>query len=77
MHIRKIKKYRVNSKTKNFGKKIKQGWIRLAKKKNKYIRIWIDTIPSFKFNYSNNLEIHLLYTRNVEKRLFGKHNFNN
>ena len=69
--LEKLKKYRVNNKTKNFGKKIKQGWIKLAKKNKIKISVsGLDTIPSFKFNYSNNLEISTYFTQEMLKKGF-------
>ena len=64
--LNKLKKLKVNNKIKNFGKKIKKGWIELAKKN--YLKITVtglDTIPSFKFNYPNNLEISTYFTQEM------------
>lgn len=64
--LKKLKKLKVNNKIQNFGKKIKKGWIELAKKN--YLKITVsglDAIPSFKFNYSNNLEISTYFTQEM------------
>jgi glutamate-1-semialdehyde 2,1-aminomutase len=62
----KLKKLKVNQKIVNFGKEIKKGWLKLAKKNNLKIDIsGLDSIPSFKFCYENNLEISTFFTQEM------------
>ncbi len=69
--LKKMKKFKINSKIKLFGKKIKKGWIKAAKKNNLNITVTgIDSIPSFKFNYSNHLEISTFFTQEMLSKGF-------
>jgi glutamate-1-semialdehyde 2,1-aminomutase len=69
--LKKLKKFKVNNKIKNFGKKIKNGWLELAKKNNlKILVTGIDSIPSFKFDYPNNLKISTYFTQEMLSKGF-------
>ena len=66
--LNKLRNLNVNNKIKKYGKSIKTGWIKLAKKNKIKIAVsGLDSIPSFKFDYNNNLEgFHILYSRNAK-----------
>ena len=69
--LEKLKKFKVNKQISNYGKKIKRGWEKLAKK-NK-IKILIsgqDSIPCLNFDYQNNLEIITFFTQEMLKKGF-------
>ena len=69
--LEKLKKFKVNKQISNYGKKIKRGWEKLAKK-NK-IKILIsgqDSIPCLNFDYQNNLEILTFFTQEMLKKGF-------
>ena len=56
--LKKLKKFNINKKISDYGIKIKKSLVKLAKKNNLKITIsGINSIPSFKFDYYNNLEI--------------------
>jgi len=66
--LKKLKRFKVNKIISSYGKKIKNGWIKLAKKNKLEISIsGIDAIPSFKFNYKNNLKIATFFTQEMLK----------
>ena len=64
--LEKLKKLNVNKKIVNYGKKIKNGWLKLAKKNDLRIDIsGLNSIPSFKFCYENNLELSTFFTQEM------------
>ncbi len=69
--LNKLKKFNVNNKIKKFGKIIKRGWTELAKKNKISITVsGLDSIPSFKFNYNNNLEISTYFAQEMLRKGF-------
>ena len=66
--LKKLKRFKINKRISSYGRKIKNGWIKLAKKNGLEISIsGIDAIPSFKFNYKNNLKISTFFTQEMLK----------
>ena len=69
--LKKLKKLRINKILCKYGKKIKEGWEKNAKKNNlKIIITGIDSLPSIKFDYPNNLEITTFFTQEMLKKGF-------
>ena len=69
--LNKLKKLKINKKIARLGKKIKNGWINLARKNE--IKISIsgqDSIPCLKFEYSNNPEVLTYFTQEMLKKNF-------
>jgi glutamate-1-semialdehyde aminotransferase len=66
--LAKIKNLRINKKISKYGLKIKKGWSKLAKKNNINIIIsGIDSIPSFKFDHSDNLKLSTFFIQEMLK----------
>ena len=66
--LEKLIKYKINKKNIKIGQKIKQIWKKAAKNHKLDIIIGgIDTLPSFKFNYSNQEIISTFMTREMLK----------
>ncbi len=66
-----MKKKRVHSKLKIFGKLIKNIWMRIAKENNLKIKIsGQQTMPYLAFDYPNNLEISTFFTQEMIKNKF-------
>ena len=66
-----MKKLKVKKLILNYGKKIKNGWLKNAKKNS--IQIVIsgqDSIPYLSFDYKNNLEILTYFTQEMLKKGF-------
>ena len=65
-----MKKLKVQNKLVRYGKKIKRGWSKLAKKNGINISInGLDYSSVFKFEYKNKKRnLHLFYSRNVKFR---------
>jgi len=64
--LKKLKELKVNKIISNYGKKIKSGWEKIAKKNNLEITIsGIDAIPSFKFNHKDHLKLSTYYTQEM------------
>ena len=64
--LERLKKLNVNKKIVEYGKKIKKGWLKLAKKNNLKINIsGLNSIPSFQFCYENNLELSTFFTQEM------------
>ena len=60
----KMKKLKVQNKLVRYGKKIKRGWSKLAKKNGINISInGLDSLPVFKFEYKNKKEISTYFTQ--------------
>lgn len=69
--LKKLKKLDVNSVISDYGKKIKNGWKKIAKKNDLKITVsGIDAIPSFKFNHKDHLRLSTYYTQEMLKRGF-------
>ena len=69
--LKKLKKFSINKKISDHGIKIKKSLVKLAKKNNLKITIsGINSIPSFKFDYYNNLEISTFFTQEMLKAGF-------
>ncbi len=69
--LKKLKKLKINKVLCNYGKKIKEGWSKNAKKNNlKIIITGLDSIPNLKFDYPNNLEITTFFTQEMLKKGF-------
>ena len=69
--LKKLKKFKINKVLCNYGKKIKEGWKKSAKKNNLRIIITgLDTIPNLKFDYPNNLEITTFFTQEMLEKGF-------
>ena len=69
--LKKMKKLKVNKLISNYGKKIKNGWLKNAEKNS--IQIVIsgqDSIPYLSFDYKNNLEILTYFTQEMLKKGF-------
>tara|TARA_B100000989_G_scaffold94021_1_gene68340 strand:- start:11617 stop:12924 length:1308 start_codon:yes stop_codon:yes gene_type:complete len=69
--LHKLKKYKINKTLSDYGVKIKNGWINLAKKHK--IKISVsgqNSIPCLKFAYSNNSEILTYFTQEMLKKKF-------
>lgn len=66
-----LSKKKINSKNIKIGKKIKNIWLKSAKKNNLNISIGgIDSLPSFKFNYKDQQMIATYFTREMLKLKF-------
>ena len=66
-----MKKNKVQKKLVNIGKKIKDLWIKAAIKNDLKIKIsGQDSMPYFKFDYKNNLEISTFFTQEMLKKNF-------
>ncbi len=64
--LKKMKKLKVQKKLVTFGKKIKKGWLLAAKKTGIKISIsGLDSLPNFKFDYKNRLEISTYFTQEM------------
>ncbi len=64
-----MKKFKINKVISNYGKKIKEGWLKNAKKNNiKIIISGQDSIPFLSFDYKNNLEIITYFTQEMLKK---------
>ena len=64
-----LKKFKVNKIISNYGKIIKNGWLKNAKKNNIRIKIsGLDTLPLMSFDYKNNLEITTYFTQEMLKK---------
>ena len=69
--LKKLKKFKINKTISSYGYKIRNGWIKAAKKNDINISIsGLDTILYFKFNYLNNSEILTFFTQEMLKRGF-------
>lgn len=69
--LHKLKKYKINKTLSDYGVKIKNGWINLAKKHK--IKISVsgqNSIPCLKFVYPNNSEILTYFTQEMLKKKF-------
>ena len=66
--LKKMKKLKVQKKLVNIGKRIKKGWMTAAKKNNIKISIsGLDSLPNFKFDYKNKIEISTYFTQEMLK----------
>ena len=64
----KMKRLKVQNRLVKFGRKIKQGWAKLAKKNGIKISInGLDSLPVFKFEYKNKKEISTFFTQEMLK----------
>jgi glutamate-1-semialdehyde 2,1-aminomutase len=64
-----MKKFKINKVISDYGKKIKAGWLKNAKKSNiKIIISGQDSIPFLSFDYKNNLEIITYFTQEMLKK---------
>ena len=69
--LKKLKKFKINKRISNYGMKIKNGWMSLAKKHKINISIsGQNSIPCLKFEYSNNSEILTYFTQEMLKKNF-------
>lgn len=69
--LKMLKKLKINKKISTYGKKIKNGWNKIAEKNN--IKISVsgqDCIPYLRFDYPNNQEILTYFTQEMLKRGF-------
>ena len=64
--LKKMQKLKVQKKLVKFGKKIKKGWQEAAKKSGiKILVSGLDSLPNFKFDYKNRLEISTYFTQEM------------
>ena len=64
--LKKLKKYKVNKVISSYGKIIKNGWLKIAKKHKIDVSVsGLDSIIYLKFNYSNNSEIMTYFTQEM------------
>ena len=69
--LKKLKRKNVNKKIAQYGIKIKKAWKKIAGKNNIKISIFgLNSIPGFKFEYKNNLEIATFFTQEMLKEGF-------
>ncbi|MBK56982.1 MAG: aminotransferase class III [Flavobacteriaceae bacterium] len=69
--LKKLKKNRVNNKLSKLGKKIKNGWLKIAKKNNLKIKVsGLNAIPSFNFDYKNKQEISTYFIQEMLRKGF-------
>tara|TARA_B100000886_G_scaffold79024_1_gene51226 strand:- start:72 stop:1376 length:1305 start_codon:yes stop_codon:yes gene_type:complete len=69
--LKKLKKNRVNNKLSKLGKKIKNAWLKIAKKNNLKIKVsGLNAIPSFNFDYKNKQEISTYFIQEMLRKGF-------
>ena len=69
--LKKLKKNRVNNKLSKLGMKIKNGWLKIAKKNNLKIKVsGLNAIPSFNFDYKNKQEISTYFIQEMLRKGF-------
>ncbi|MAZ07055.1 MAG: aminotransferase class III [Rickettsiales bacterium] len=69
--IKKMKKYKIQKSLVRYGKIIKSGWQKIAKKNKVDIMIYgLDSIPCFKFSYKNSVALSTYFTQEMLKRGF-------